>query len=335
MRFSACAALLAIAATAFAGERPPPHSIDELRSRNVVSTITYERALEDGPGFSAYLVSYLSDGLKLYALVAVPGSTPPKTGFPVLVANHGNHPNPPSYGFTADGVDSRPGDYYRSIPQLFTSHGFMVVMPDYRGHNISEGLEFAHGFLASAYYSADVLALLSAVPGLEHADADNIFMWGHSLGGEVTLRALLATNNVKGASLWSAVGGDIWDQAFYYSRYEHRDATDGSDVAKTYVDQLKSELDAYSGKYDWRSVEPLRFLQYLRTPLILHHSIGDYGALYEWSERLAKELYLLGQPYRFYSYPGTDHFYQGDVLQKAVTQDVEFFESLMNGEQLK
>ncbi|MDE0055987.1 MAG: hypothetical protein OXT64_17285 [Gammaproteobacteria bacterium] len=34
-----------------------------------------------------------------------------------------------------------------------------------------------------------------------------------------TLRTLLATDVLKGASLWCSAGGDIWDQSFYYSRY--------------------------------------------------------------------------------------------------------------------
>ena len=74
-------------------------------------------------------------------MVAVPQTDRPPSGFPVLIANHGTHPDPPRYGYTGDGVDSRPGDYYRPIPELFTAQGFLVVMPDYRGHNDSEGLE--------------------------------------------------------------------------------------------------------------------------------------------------------------------------------------------------
>jgi dipeptidyl aminopeptidase/acylaminoacyl peptidase len=245
------------------------------------------------------------------------------------VANHGTHPNPPKYGVTAGGVDSRPGDYYRPIPELYTSAGFIVVMPDYRGHNTSEGLEYARGFLASAYYTEDVLALLSALRGIDHADPDSVFMWGHSLGAEVTLRALLASDIVKGASLWSSVGGDIWDQAYYYARYQNREAVDGSTVEKPAIDGLKRDIASLGEPYDWTTREPLRSLRYLRTPVILHHAIGDTGAKYEWSERLAGELYLAGLPYVFHTYPGSDHFFQGQARDEAVARDVAFFRSLM------
>ncbi len=40
----------------------------------------FARALEDGPSFSAYLVSYRSSELKVYAMVAVPNTPKPKAG---------------------------------------------------------------------------------------------------------------------------------------------------------------------------------------------------------------------------------------------------------------
>jgi hypothetical protein len=45
-------------------------------------------------------------------MVAVPNSAIPENGFPVVIANHGYVPDPARYGITAEGIDSRPGDYY-------------------------------------------------------------------------------------------------------------------------------------------------------------------------------------------------------------------------------
>jgi hypothetical protein len=97
-----------------------------------------------------------------------------------LIANHGHHPEPPKYGITAEGKDWRPGDYYRRIPELFVAQGFMVVMPDFRGHNNSDGFEFTEGMLESSYYSEDVLSLLAALDGLADEDlAKELYMRGH------------------------------------------------------------------------------------------------------------------------------------------------------------
>jgi pimeloyl-ACP methyl ester carboxylesterase len=205
-------------------------------------------------------------------------------------------------------------------------------MPDYRGHNNSEGREFTHGFLATSYYTEDVVALLSGLSSIKNADLDNVFMWGHSLGGEVSLRALLATDIIKGATLWSSVGGEIWDQAYYYERYSDLTAFDSDTTAKISFDQLKKDINGLGVQYDWTTREPLRHLSSLRTPIVIHHAIGDTGADYRWSLRLAKELYLIGQPYNFYSYPGTDHFFQGQQRQDAVDRDVRHFRALMSAE---
>ena len=317
--------LLPAAATAL----PAPLSIDALREADFSASLQFERELDGGAGYSAYLVSYQSSALTVYAMVAVPAGERPDAGFPVIVANHGFHPDPSRYGFTADGVDARPGDYYRPIPELYAQHGFLVIMPDYRGHNASEGLAYTDGFLATGYYSEDVLALISGLDDIEEADTRNVFMWGHSLGAEVSLRALLATDRVRGAALWSGVGGEIWDQAYYYQRYEDRLAYDGSDLDNSRIEELRRDMAALDEPYDWTTREPLRYLGYLQAPVVMHHAVGDTGAPYHWSERLAKELYLHGRYYRFHSYPGPDHFFQGETLTEAVERDVEAFRSLM------
>ena len=255
--------LLMISVTACG--QPPPKSIDELRAADRDVSLSLVGEIQGGAGFSARIYSYNSAGLKVHALVATPDGPPPKGGYPVLVANHGHHPDPPSYGVTADGKDWRPGDYYRRIPELFAAHGFMVVMPDFRGHNNSEGLEFTEGLLESSYYTEDVLNLIAGLGSLDTANQDDFFMWGHSMGGEVTLRTLLATDRIKAASMWSSVGGDIWDQSYYYSRYEDPTFFDSSETPKPVIERLKDRLGKFGDEFDYRGSEPLLHLDYLAT----------------------------------------------------------------------
>lgn len=316
-----------IAATACA--KPPPPTIEELRARTPVESLRFDRDLGRGDGYSAYLVRYESAGHTVGAMVAVPDGERPESGYPVIVAAHGFHPDPPKYGFTAAGVDSRPGDYYRFVPASYTAHGFMVVVPDYRGHNDSEGLEFTDGFLATSYYTEDVVNLVDNLPLIDGADIHRVFLWGHSLGGEVALRALLATDSVRGASLWSSVGGELWDQAYYYDRYEKPLEPDASDIEKERVLKLRRDIAALAGSYDWRESEPLKYLNYLTAPVIIHHGIGDTGAAYKWSERLAKSLYLGGQTYRFFSYDTSDHLLTARHRATAIDRDIGFFNRVL------
>lgn len=312
------------------GPLPPPLTIDQLARETFDGQLVAQRPLEPGPGYAARLVSYRSGGLLVHALVAVPEGPRPPAGFPVLVASHGTHPDPPRYGFTAAGEDSRPGDYYRAVPALFAAQGFLVVMPDFRGHNSSQGVGFAHGQLAPAYYAQDLLALLAALPALPEADCTSVFLWGHSLGGEVTLRALLSADGLRGitiraASLWSSTGGDPWEQAFHYGRRARPEDEAGDDIPVAAVEALRHDLAALAAPYDWREGDPLRYLDRLAVPVILHHGLADQGARYAWSERLAARLLAAGKPFRFHGYATDQHFFVGELQRQAVARDVAFF----------
>lgn len=297
--------------------KPPPKSINQLRAPTPPPTLVRERALEGGDEFSAYLVSYNSAGLKVNALIAVPRSEPPKGGFPVVVASHGTHPNPARYGFSEAGVDSRPGDYYRPVPALFTARGFIVVMPDFRGHNTSEGAEYVGGFLSPAYYAEDVVALLSAIPQITNADARNVFLWGHSMGGEVTLRALLAVPSIRAASLWSTAFGDIWERAAYYEKRGNPGA----------VTKLRADIDALGAVFDPKSITIDGRPKDLRVPINIHHAIEDQATLMAWAEALAENLSASGATVNFYRYPGDDHFFDGEVRDRAADRDADLFRS--------
>ena len=212
VRFLA-ALLLTITSSACANDPPPPMNVDDLRQADFDVTLVHEGELESEDGYSAYLVSYRHADLKLYAMVAVPTTASPASGFPIVIANHGYVPDPRRYGIRADGSNARPGDYYASVPGLFATRGFLTVIPDYRGHNSSEGFDYIdpQDENSAAYYAEDVVALLSALDQLESADTGNVFMWSHSMGGSVSIRALLATDVVRAASFWSTM--DVSDFA--------------------------------------------------------------------------------------------------------------------------
>lgn len=189
---------------------PAPLSIGELREQHFDTSPKYERPLQDGASFTAYLVSYSHSGLLLHAMVAVPKTDRPASGFPVVIANHGYVPDPTKYGITREGIDSRPGDYYRSVPELYASRGFLVVMPDFRGHNNSDGFAYINpqDDNSAGYYAEDVVALMAALNEIENADRENVFMWSHSMGGAVSMRVLLATDLIRASSFWATMSVD-------------------------------------------------------------------------------------------------------------------------------
>ncbi len=281
-------------------------------------------------GIQQQVLSFSVDGLRQFALVLQPEGPVPENGWPTLLINHGHHPNPPQYGRIASGETDRPGDYYRALPLAFARHGFLVVVPDFRGHNDSEGAKFAQGPLESNWYSRDSIVAFRAIDSLPQASRLNRFMWGHSMGGAVTLRAILALGNrVRAASIWSSTTTDTHKGALYYS-LNHPDIEDNFSAQKAALNTLQLQINALPFDYHSDQGDASRFLSQLETPLNIHHSVLDLKSTpYHWSVELTGKLFIQNQPYNFYSYKGDRHLFEGENLSVATLRDVAFFKSLL------
>ena len=88
-----------------------------------------EQTLSPGANYSRYIVSYLSDGYKIFALMTIPNGPKPPTGWPVIVFNHGYIP-PTVYRTT---------ERYVAYVDAIARAGYIVFKSDYRGNGSSEG----------------------------------------------------------------------------------------------------------------------------------------------------------------------------------------------------
>ena len=149
------------------------------------SDLVIEQKLQPGANYQRYIASYLSEGLKQYGLLTVPNGNPATTGWPVIIFNHGYIP-PEQYRTT---------ERYVAYVDGFARNGYVVFRPDYRGHDKSEGE--ASGGYGSPAYTIDVLNALASVKRYTGVDPNRIGMWGHSMGGHITLRAMVVTQDIK------------------------------------------------------------------------------------------------------------------------------------------
>ena len=98
------------------------------------------------------------------------------------------------------------------------------MVADYRGHNDSDRQKFSawkkvlnwygkkmHGIYKPAYwYTRDVIAAYFAAVKLVGVNSDRVFMVGHSMGGGITQRSILALGDrIKAASIWSTSEGHM------------------------------------------------------------------------------------------------------------------------------
>ena len=308
-----------------------PISIKGLQNRTYKANLTFEKELQGTEKYKADLYSYHSDSLKIYALVNTPTTEKPKDGFPILIFGHGFHPEPKKYGVsTKTGKDWRPGDYYRGIPESYAEQGFLAITPDYRGHNVSDGFEYTKtSYLASTYYAIDVLNMIAGLSDLENVDLDNVYYMGHSMGGDVGLKMLLATDKIKAASLWSAVSASTPEQAIYYGKWNDENWDNISpNSMKNYMARLDTTIQNLGFEYDIASGDPIHFLDEINIPLIIHHANKETSVPYRWSESLAAKLYEKGKPFEFYSYESENHLFKDENRIKAVERDIKFFKNI-------
>ena len=305
-----------------------PLSIKGLQERYYKSTLTFEKKIASTNTYNSELVSYLSDSLKVYALITIPKTEKPKNGYPVLVFGHGFHPEPKKYGVSAKtGKDWRPGDYYRGIPEAYAKEGYLVVTPDYRGHNISEGFEYTKtSYLASTYYAIDVLNLISVLKEIENVDTNNLFYLGHSMGGDVGLKMLLATNQIKAASIWSGVSASTLEQALYYGKFYDKTNNETTSISmNTYMEKLNKTISNLGFEYDINSGDAINFINEIKTPIILHHARWETSVPYQWSESLAAKLFKYNKAFELHAYNSKNHLFKDENRLKAVQKDLEFF----------
>ena len=287
---------------------PQPYTVDWLRARTFApAAITIERDLGDRGGFRGYVVSYPSDGLKLFALMDVPTGPRPAGGFPVVLVNHGYIP-PQAYSTT---------DSYHLISDYYAKAGFLVLKPDYRGHAGSPGP--AEGPFRSMLYAVDVLSLLAAVPSVPEADAGRIFAYGHSMGGDVTLRVLEATSAIRAATLWAPVSAPFPESVLYYARRR------GGDEARAQLARIES---LFAGS-DYPRLSALDNVGLIRVPLLLHHGTSDEDVPYAWSLTLAQRLEAAGVTFNFLTYQGENHNLSRRSFTTVLSRDVAFFRAHM------
>lgn len=306
-----------------------PISIKGLQNRSYEANLVFEKELAGAENWNADLMSYFSDSLKIYTLVNTPKTEAPKEGFPIVIFGHGFHPKPKKYGVSnKTGEDWRPGDYYRGIPEGYAEKGYLTVTPDYRGHNISDGFEYTKmSYLASTYYAIDVLHLIAALKDLKNADLNNIYYMGHSMGGDVGLKMLLATDKIKAASLWSAVSASTPEQAIYYGKWgdENWDSITLGSMTK-YTAKLDSTIQELGFEYNISNGDAINFIDSISTPLIIHHATKETSVPYRWSESLVAKLYTAEKEFEFYSYESENHLFKGKNRAKALERDIAFFE---------
>lgn len=297
-------------------EDPHPLTIEAQRKKDYPgSQITIEQNLSSGSNYQRFVASYLSDGFKIYGLLTIPNGTPPEGSWPAVIFNHGYIP---------------PGEYrttekYVAYQDGFARNGFVTFKSDYRGHGTSEGNP--EGAYYSDAYLTDVLNAVTSIQKMKEVNADKIGMWGHSMGGHLTLRSMVVNQKIKAGVIWAGVVASYDDMMNNWRRsIPWRPSQSETQFRRPSRQEL---IDKYGNSEQnpifWQSISPIYFVGEISGPIQLHHGTSDASVPWEFSQSLNVALEKASKTHEYYLYEGTDHNLSGPAFNIAMQRSIEFF----------
>jgi len=281
------------------------------------SPITFEQTLANGPGYAQYIASYMSEGNKIYGLLTVPFGEVPEGGFKAIVFNHGYIP--PQYYQTTE--------RYVAYVGTLASHGFVVFKIDLRGHGNSEGEPT--GSYYSPAYTIDAIAALKSLQTLDFVDPQGIGMWGHSMAGNLVLRAMLIEPDIKAGVIWAGAVYS-YDDFVKYRISDPSRAPASSDGEESPSRRRGREIREAYGQPNtaepyWKAVSLTEHIDLLQSPLQLHHAVNDTVVNVGYSRDLVQVLVEHNKVYEFYEYAGGGHDIDSPYFEDAMERTVVFF----------
>lgn len=294
-----------------------PLMISEMRKKNYPgSDFVIEQTLQDGSNYHQYVASYKSDGLKVYGLLTVPIGQKPQGGWSVIVFNHGYIP-PAQYRTT---------EKYVVYVDYFARNGYVVFKSDYRGHGSSEGSP--EGAYYSPAYTVDILNALASLKRYPEVNSNKIGMWGHSLGGNITLRLMvISPPDIKAGVIWGGVVGSYDDLINNWRRRTpfRLSPQEQASRNRTRLGLVNKYGSPSANPKFWDQIDPTAHLDSISGPIQLHHGLDDEEVPWQFSSGLKESLDKQNKSVEYYTYPGGDHNISSPNFELAMQRSLEFF----------
>jgi uncharacterized protein len=285
---------------------PDPYAhlyMDSLVSRSYGGgDLVVESIMADNSYFTRYLIRFLSDELQIYGFMNVPkrGDGP----FPVVIALHG-YIDPAVYSTL---------DYTTHYADTLARAGYLVLHPNLRNYPPSDRGEnlFRVGMAVDVLNLTAIVRQQGGLPGpLEKAAPQSIGLWGHSMGGGISLRAALVDPDIKAIVLYGSMSGDEKQNFEAIGRWSGRQR--GQEERAVPEDVLPL-------------ISPLFFLGRMQAEVSIHHGEDDQLVPLQWSLDLCQSLQTLDKAYTCFTYPHQPHTFDEAGSQIFMQRVIEFFD---------
>lgn len=285
------------------------YSIENLSTLDIPPVkIEIGDTLKEEEDFTSHLFSFVFDptlsGKEIKKVTGLINTPSGKGPFPVVVMLRGY----------VDQKLYKTGDGSKRAGEYFAKNGFITIAPDFLGYAGSDK-ESENIFESRFQTYTTVLTLLESIKKIPPTrwDKDNIFLWGHSNGGQVALTVLEITGETYPTVLWAPVSKPFPYSILYY--------TDESDDGGKLI---RRELAEFEEQYDTDLYSITKYFDRIKAPIQLHQGTGDGAVSKDWSDALIKILKGQGLTPSYYIYPGADHYLQPS-WNSVVARDLKFF----------
>jgi dipeptidyl aminopeptidase/acylaminoacyl peptidase len=196
----------------------------------------------------------------------------------------------------------------------------------------------------------DVINLINAIPSIPEADPERVGIWGHSMGGGVTMKVLTVLGNnelidskapkLKAAVLYSTVSADDadiinrWGMGCFgdIAAGEQIIGCNSSDIIP--LDLPLNVQNAYrfaaTDSDTLKRIAPLYHLDSVEVPVQIHYGTEDGkfigGTPPQWSVKLTQTLRDAGKQAEMYQYEGEGHSFIGQPWFEFMRRVLWFFD---------
>lgn len=197
---------------------------------------------------------------------------------------------------------------------VFAQNGFITIAPDFLGYGESD-IEAANIFESRFQTYITAATTLKSLNSIKDWDGKNIFIWGHSNGGQIALTTLEITGVSYPTVLWAPVARPFPASILYYID----EADDGGRL-------IIGKLAEFYETYDASKFSLTGYLDTIKAPMLLNQGTADTSVPVWWSDSLVKTLKTNGVDITYVKYPGANHNLIPSWNQ-AVNTSLLFFKS--------
>lgn len=256
--------------------------------------------LAESGAFTSYSIRYPSDGLTIYGFMNIPKGDGP---FPVIISIHGYAP----FG------NYDPFNPMQDFADFFAENQFIVIHPGLRNYPPSDSGDN----LLRVGMTADVMNLIALVKTkddlpaeLASANPDLLGLWGMSMGGEIALRALTISPDIKAAVLYSAFSGN-----------EERNSRQLHEVLRD--EQFQKDAEVPLELLD--RISPMYYYHQIKSAVQLNHGTKDTTAPISWAVETCDFLESAGVSVQCIYYEKAGHVFNGDNRKQLLQNALEFY----------